>query len=173
MKEKNLWKLLVLAGVGLLILIGIFIAEFYPKHLVRIEDLSSGEIIFEKTARPGDNLWVVFINSVESLPVGDHYVLDSSYRIFFTETIFQAPYAGYVREEKGTLVAPGTMKISGYDREMKDVTFYAGYDSRHLLFLNGNLLPLYDKAKGGDIIRIRIVDTTITDMIIKRIMAHE
>ena len=105
--------------------------------------------------------------------MGDHYVLDSSYRILFTETIFQAPYAGYDREEKGTLVAPGTMKISGYDRELKEVTFYAGYDSRHLLFLNGNLLPLYEKANGGDIIRIKIVDTTITDMIIRRIMAHE
>jgi hypothetical protein len=152
---------------------GISVAAFYKGHILRIEDLSNNKIIFEKAARPGDNIWVVFINSVESLPVGDHYVLDSSFRILFTETIFQAPYAGYDREEEGVLVAPGTVRISGYDRAMKEVTFYAGHVSRHMLFFNGNLLPLYETANGGDIIRIRIINTTITDSILKRIRSHE
>lgn len=147
---------------------GVFVAAFYKGHILRIEDLSNDRIIFEKAATPGDNIWVVFINSVESLPVGDHYVLDSRYRILFTETIFQAPYAGYDREEKGVLVSPGTVKISGYDREMDEVTFYAGYLSRHMLFLNGNLLPLYETANGGDLIRIKIIDTTITDRILNK-----
>jgi hypothetical protein len=74
----------------------------------------------------------------------------------FTETIYQAPYAGYDRSEKAELIAPGTLKISGYDRQMEVYTFYAGKDSRHMLFLNGNWLPLYEVARGGDLIRITV-----------------
>ena len=173
MRERGIWNLLTLICVCIVFIAGIFFAAFYKSHILRIEDLSKDKIIFEKKARPGDNIWVVFINSVESLPVGDHYVLDSRYRILFTETIFQAPYAGYDLEEKAVLVAPGTVKISGYDREMDEVTFFAGYISRHMLFLNGNLLPLYETANGGDIIRIKILNTTITDVILKRIRGHE
>jgi hypothetical protein len=39
---------------------------------------------------------------------------------------------------------------------MDEVTFYAGYDSKHLLFVNGNWTPLYHVAKGGDLIRITV-----------------
>ncbi len=91
----------------------------------------------------------------------------------FTETIFQAPYAGYDRSEKAELIAPGTTKISGYDRQMEMYTFYAGDISKHMLFLNGHWLPLYNVARGGDLIQVTVKKSTKLAFLIKRMFSHE
>ena len=88
--------------------------------------------------------------------MADHFVVSNDFTLVFTETIYQAPYAGYDRSEKADLIAPGTLKISGYNRQMEVYTFYAGEISRHMLFWNGNWLPLYEAARGGDLIRITV-----------------
>ena len=153
-KHRLLW-----AGAVMVLLAAGVLTVSRPAYVLTITDASSGRRLHERAARPGDNLWICFINSVENLPVADHFSVDARYRLVFTETIFQAPYAGYVRPERGgktELVAPGTTRISGYNREMEEVTFFAGYVSRHLLFLNGHWLSLYEAAKGGDLIRIRV-----------------
>ena len=149
-------KVYVLAGGGILILGVMVYLGFSPYYVLSIKDISNGKSVLEKPATPGDNLWIAFINSVEKLPVADHFVVDKDYKLVFTETIFQAPYAGYDRSESAQLIAPGTLKISGYGRQMEAYTFYAGDISRHLLFLNGNWLPLYEVARGGDLIQITV-----------------
>jgi hypothetical protein len=166
-------KALVFAGVGVTLLGAIVYLAFNPLHMLSIEDISSGTVILETPAKPGDNLWIAFINSVENLPVADHFVIDENYRIIFTETIFQAPYAGYDRSDKAELIAPGTTKISGYNRRMEAVTFYAGDLSKHMLFLNGNWLPLYEVARGGDLIRVQIKKSSKLVFLSKRMFSHE
>jgi hypothetical protein len=166
-------KVLVFAGVGVTLLGASVYLVFFPLHMLSIEDISIGKAILETPAKPGDNLWIAFINSVENLPVADHFVIDENYRIIFAETIFQAPYAGYDRSDKAELIAPGTTKISGYNRRMEAVTFYAGDLSRHMLFLNGNWLPLYEVARGGDLIRVQIKKSSKLVFLSKRIFSHE
>ena len=129
---------------------------FIPIHILSIEDVSNGKKILEIPAKPGDNLWIAFVNSVEKLPVADHFVINEDHHIIFAETIFQAPYAGYDRSEKAELIAPGTTRIAGYNRRMEAVTFYAGDRSKHMLFMNGNWVPLYETVRGGDLIRVQI-----------------
>ena len=128
----------------------------YPFHILTIKELSNNKTVHEVETTPGDNLWIVFVNSAEGLPVADHFVVNDNYEILFTETIFQAPYAGYDNAKSLEVIAPNTTKISGYDRQMKEITFYAGYTFKHMLFLNGNWLPLYEVAQGGDLIRISV-----------------
>ncbi|MEE4265921.1 MAG: DUF1850 domain-containing protein [Desulfobacteraceae bacterium] len=166
-------KVLIFAGAGITLLGAIVYLVFYPLHMLSIENISSGTAILETPAKPGDNLWIAFINSVENLPVADHFVIDESYRIIFSETIFQAPYAGYDRSDKAELIAPGTTKISGYNRRMEAVTFYAGDLSKHMLFLNGNWLPLYEVARGGDLIRVQIKKSSQLVFLSKRMFSHE
>jgi hypothetical protein len=149
-------KIFVIASGGILVLGVTVYLGFYPAYFLTIRDISNGKTILETPTRPGDNLWIAFINSVERLPVADHFVVSEKYKIVFTETIYQAPYAGYDRSEEAELIAPGTLKIAGYDRPMDNYTFYAGEDSRHMLFLNGNWLPLYEAARGGDLIRVAV-----------------
>ncbi len=145
-------------ALGIVCLLLVFGAVYglYPRHVLRIEDTSNQKIILEMAAEPGDNLWVVFINSVERLPVADHFVVDADYRLVYSETIYQAPYAGYLHPEKKELVAPGTIRIADFNRPMQEVAFYAGYDFRHLLFVNGRWIPLYPAARGGDLIRVTL-----------------
>lgn len=166
-------KVLVFAGVGITLLGAIVYLVFYPLHILSIEDVSNGKAILETPAKPGDNLWIAFINSVEKLPVADHFVIDEDYQIIFAETIFQAPYAGYDRSDKAELIAPGTTKISGYNRRMEAVTFFAGDLSKHMLFLNGNWLPLYDVARGGDLIRVQLKKSSKLAFLSKRMFSHE
>ena len=163
----------LLAGVGITFLGAIIFLVFYPLHILSIEDVSNGKTILETLAKPGDNLWIAFINSVEKLPVADHFVIDENYHIIFAETIFQAPYAGYDRSDKAELIAPGTTKISGYNRRMEAVTFYAGDLSKHMLFLNGNWLPLYEVAQGGDLIRVQLKKSSKLVLLFKRMFSDE
>lgn len=150
---------LVIAGLGIF-LVSICYPLFVPQYRLRIENLGTGETVFEIQTVPGDNLWIVFINSVELLPVAEHYVVDEAYGLVFTENVYQAPYAGYLHPEKEELIAPGTIMISGIDRRMKEITFFAGYESKHVLFFNGNRIPLGHAVRGGDIIRITIKKVT-------------
>ena len=91
----------------------------------------------------------------------------------FTETIFQAPYDRYDKAKSLEVIAPNTTKISGYDRQMKEITFYAGYTFKHMLFLNGNWLPLYEVAQGGDLILIKIEKSSWMTSLLKRIVSHD
>jgi hypothetical protein len=166
-------RVFVPAVAGIIFLGTIVYLVFYPSYILTIEDISNGKTVIEKPAIPGDNLWVAFINSVENLPVADHFVVSENYKILFTETIFQAPYAGYDRSEKAESIAPGTTKISGYDRRMEDYTFYAGTLSKHMLFLNGHWLPLYEVARGGDLIRVAVKKSSKLAFLSKRMFSDE
>ena len=160
---------LALGMVGIILILAAAYWCFCPLHILSIKDISTNKIVLETATSPGDNLWIVFLNSVEGLPVADHFVVNDNYEFLFTETIFQAPYAGYVHAEREELIAPGTTRISGYNRQMKEITFYAGYTFKHMLFLNGNWLPLYEVAQGGDIIRITIRSNSRLASLLKRI----
>jgi hypothetical protein len=166
-------KVIFIAGAGIALLGTMVYLIFLPLHILSIEDISNGKTILERPARPGDNLWIAFVNSVENLPVADHFVIDNHYNIVFSETIFQAPYGGYDRSEKAELIAPGTSKISGYNRRMESYTFFAGDLSRHMLFFNGNWLPLYEVAGGGDLIRVAVKKSSRLAFFIKRMFIHE
>jgi hypothetical protein len=160
---------LALGVVSVILILAAVYLCFYPLHILSIKDISTNKTVLETEASPGDNLWIVFINSVEGLPVADHFVVNDDYEFLFTETIFQAPYAGYVPAEREELIAPGTTRISGYNRQMDEITFYAGYTYKHMLFLNGNWLPLYEVVKGGDIIRINTRSNSRLTSLLKRI----
>lgn len=147
---------LSLAGASIALVLTMAYLGLFPLHILSIKDISNNKTILQVATAPGDNLWIVFVNSVEGLPVADHFVVNDNYEILFTETIFQAPYVGYDDAERSEVIAPNTTKISGYDRQMEEITFYAGYIFKHVLFLNGNWLPLYEVAQGGDLIRISI-----------------
>jgi hypothetical protein len=158
-KGSNIKKPFIIGTVSLALILVIIFFGLSPQYVLSIEDMTNGKTVLEKIATPGDNLWIVFINSVEKLPVADHFVVNDDHKILFTETIFQAPYAGYDGSGGAgseELIAPGTTRISGYDRQMDKVTFFAGYTFKHTLLLNGHWLPLYGVVQGGDLVQITI-----------------
>jgi len=160
-------------GMICLLLVACVGFGLYPQYLLIIKDVSNDKTVLEITTEPGDNLWIVFINSVEFLPVADHFVVNDRHQIMFTETIYQAPYAGYLHPEKKEVIAPGTTRIAGIDRLMEEITFYAGYDFKHLLFVNGKWTPLYHVARGGDLIRVTVGKRSRLTTFLNRILFHE
>ena len=159
--------------MGIALLLVISYVGLYPLYFLSIKDISNGKTIIEKVTSPGDNLWIVFINSVEGLPVGDHFIVNDNYKITFTETIYQAPYAGYIHQERAKVIAPRTIKISSLNKPMEEITFYAGYTFKHMLFLNGNWLPLYEVAQGGDLIQVKIKSGSRLALILKKRVSDE
>ena len=119
---------------------------------------------------------IIFCGAIVYLGFYPLYILsieDISNGKTVLETIFQAPYAGYDRAEKAELIAPRTTKISGYDRRMEAYTFYAGDLSKHMLFLNGHWLPLYEVARGGDLIRVAVKKSSKLAFLSKRMFSDE
>jgi hypothetical protein len=172
-KGRVIKRSVAIIGMGVILLLAIVCFRFCPLYILSIKDISNGKKILETETSPGDNLWIIFINSVEGLPVADHFIVNDNYKITFTETIYQAPYAGYIHQEKGKVIAPGTIRICGLEKPMEDITFYAGYDSRHILFLNGTWLPLYEVAKGGDLIQIKIKSDSRLTSLMRRILSDD
>ncbi|MCJ7776502.1 MAG: DUF1850 domain-containing protein [Desulfobulbaceae bacterium] len=164
---------LSLVGASIALVLTMAYLGLYPLHILSIKDISNNKTVLQVATTPGDNLWIVFVNSVEGLPVADHFVVNDNYEILFTETIFQAPYAGYDHAKISEVLAPNTTKISGYDRQMEEITFYAGYTSKHMIFLNGNWLPLYEVAQGGDLIRVTIKKSSRITSLLRRIVSHD
>lgn len=172
-KENIIYRSLAFGGIGATLILVIAYISFYPQYILSIKDISNGKTILEMAASPGDNLWIAFINSVEGLPVADHFIVNDDYEIMFTETIYQAPYAGYIHQERASVIAPRTMRISDLAKPMEEITFYAGYTFRHMLFLNGNWLPLYEVAQGGDLIQIKIKGGSRLGLLLRRIASND
>ena len=172
-KTKVINRSVVIGGMGAIFLLLIVYLSFYPFYILSIKDTSNGKIILEAVTSPGDNLWIVFINSVEGLPVADHFTVNDNYKITFTETIYQAPYAGYIHQEKEEVIAPRTLMIPSLNKQMEDISFFAGYTFKHMLFLNGNWIPLYEVAQGGDLIQIKIKSSSHLASLMKRIASND
>jgi len=172
-KGSSIYRLFAIGVMGTALLLVISYLGFYPLYFLSIKDISNGKTIIEKVTSPGDNLWIVFINSVEGLPVGDHFIVNDNYKITFTETIYQAPYAGYIHQERAKVIAPRTIKISSLNKPMEEVTFYAGYTFKHMLFLNGNWLPLYEVAQGGNLIEVKVKSCSRLALFLKKIVSNE
>ncbi len=107
-ERQKRYRFISLFGVALLIIAVIWFFAV-PKYEVKIENVSENKTIHRFKAKPGDNLWLIHINSVEKLPVAEHYEIDHNYRFSFSEIIYQAPYVGYLNAEKAKIVAPGTI----------------------------------------------------------------
>ena len=172
-KGRVINRSVAIGGMGVILLLLIVCFSFYPLYILSIKDISNGKTILETVTTPGDNLWIVFINSVEGLPVGDHFIVNDNYKITFTETIYQAPYAGYIHQERAKVIAPRTIKISSLNKPMEQVTFYAGYTFKHMLFLNGNWLPIYGVAQGGDLIEVKVKSCSRLALFLKKIVSNE
>ena len=78
-------------GTSIALVLTMAYLGLYPLHILSIKDISNNKTVLQVATTPGDNLWIVFVNSVEGLPVADHFVINDNYEIVFTETIFQAP----------------------------------------------------------------------------------
>jgi hypothetical protein len=127
----------------------------YPVPTLHVRDLSRNRMLLSIPISRGDEFGLSFINSVEKLPVTDHFCIDDRSRIIFSKIVYQAPYVGYINEEKAE-VRGKNLVISGIQKAMERVTFFNGYSAKHTLTFNGTSFPIHTMAPGGTLIEIAV-----------------
>jgi hypothetical protein len=127
----------------------------YPVPTLHVRDLSRNRMLLSIPISRGDEFGLSFINSVEKLPVTDHFSIDDRSRIIFSKIVYQAPYVGYIHEEKAE-VRGKNLVISGIQKTMERVTFFNGYSAKHTLTFNGTSFPIHTMAPGGALIEIAV-----------------
>jgi hypothetical protein len=141
----------------LLLVAGVVVLGYlaYPVSTLHVRDLSRNRMLLTIPISTGDEFGVSFINSVEKLPVTDHFFIDESSRIIFSKIVYQAPYVGYINEEKAE-VRGRDLVISDIHKAMERVTFFNGYSAKHTLTFNGTSFPMHTMAPGGALIEIAV-----------------
>lgn len=127
----------------------------YPVPILHVRDLTGNRILLDIPISTGDEFGVSFINSVEKLPVTDLFSIDDRSRIIFSKIVYQAPYVGYINEERAE-VRGKDLVISGIQKAMERVTFFNGYSAKHTLTFNGTSFPIHTMAPGGALIEIAV-----------------
>jgi hypothetical protein len=127
----------------------------YPVSTLHVRDLSTNRTLLNIPISTGDEFGVSFINSVEKLPVTDLFSIDDRSRIIFSKIVYQAPYVGYIHEERAE-VRGKDLVISGIHKPMERVTFFNGYSANHTLTFNGTSFPIHSMAPGGALIEIAV-----------------
>jgi hypothetical protein len=151
----------------LLVVMGIvaFGYSLYPVPTLQVRDLSGNRVLLSIPTSTGDQFGVSFINSVEKLPVTDYFCIDDRSRIIFSKIVYQAPYVGYIHEER-VEVRGKDLVISGIHKAMERVTFFNGYSANHTLTFNGTSFPIHSMAPGGALIEIAVgMETRLTSLL--------
>ena len=140
-----------------LLLAGVVVLGYlaYPVPTLHVRNLSGNRMLLTIPISTGDEFGVSFINSVEKLPVTDHFFIDERSRIIFSKIVYQAPYVGYIHEER-VEVRGEDLVISGIHNPMDRVTFFNGYSAKHTLTFNGTSFPMHTMAPGGALIEIAV-----------------
>lgn len=105
-----------------------------------VSDADSGEIYGTYSLAEGEWFSIGFIHSVNKSPVTDFYrIKDAS--VFVEKTIYYGFGAGVQTEiEEGETLEygeDGSMIVSGFNREMPNLTYFVGTVSDHILDVNG------------------------------------
>ncbi len=136
------------AAVGLLIVVAAaaFIHWGTTEYLV-LRNGDTGEIYTRIQVHEGDEFSIGFVHSVNKSPVVDYYQI-KEHKIYVEKTIYYGFGAGVQTEvEDGQTLTygdDGSMIVSGFDKEMEDLTYFVGTVSDHTLTISGNEISLRD-----------------------------
>ncbi|MEG0804554.1 MAG: DUF1850 domain-containing protein, partial [Pygmaiobacter sp.] len=107
----------------------------------------TGELYARYRLAEGEEFSVGFIHSVNKSPVTDVYEIRDK-KIFVTRTIYYGFGAGVQTELEGeetlTYGEDGSMIISGFNKEMKQLMYFVGTVSDHILTIQGDEISLRD-----------------------------
>ena len=134
-------KRVVCLGLTLLLLLsaGLVTALGGQGWYLVLRNADSGQTYGRYPMAEGDWFSVGFVHSVNKSPVTDCYEI-KHHSIYVEKTIYYNFGAGVQTELEGNETlsygADGAMIVSGFDREMPDLTYFVGTVSDHTLIVN-------------------------------------
>lgn len=155
-----------LAVCFILILIAWGMWAFLPEgnyKLLVIKQYSSGEIIFEKKLKTGENFTLAYIHSVTKQPVFEVYRLTGQETIEMVEMRYDSFGANLpvgaerlAAETTTFIVAEGYYKILYEDRQFEQLLLRTGQviADHRFIFSDGTKVRLNDIVEGGTLLEI-------------------
>ncbi len=137
----------ILTGAALVLIVAssVFFYFIFSEPCLLLKDGDTGETLAEYPMSEGDEFSVTFIHSVNNSPVTDVYEFRDA-RIFVVRTIYYSFGAG-VQSEVGEGQAleygdDGSMIVSGFERQMDNLSYIVGTVSDHTLYINDESFSL-------------------------------
>jgi len=137
----------ILTGAALVLIVAssVFLYFTFSVPYLLLKDGDTGEILAEYPISDGDEFSVTFIHSVNNSPVTDVYEIRGG-KIFVVRTIYYSFGAGVQTEiGEGQVLEygdNGSMIVSGFARQMDNLSYIVGTVSDHTLFINNESFSL-------------------------------
>lgn len=127
------------AVIAILAVAAAFVVLLGRSRCLTVRDASTGRLYGAYPLAEGEWFSVGFIHSVNKSPVIDCYLIKNQH-IFVEKTVYYGFGAGVQTEiEDGqtlTYGEDGSMIVTGFDRQMDNLTYFVGTVSDHTLTLN-------------------------------------
>jgi hypothetical protein len=144
--------------IALLVVSGAVVFRGLPKRLV-IADTESGALYGRWPVKDGTEFAIEFVHSVNQSPVREVFQVRGR-RIAAAAVVFSSFGAGMqtdlgvgeelIREEDGT------MRITGFNRSFKSLTYIVGTVSDHTLYIHNERISLREKCGKNAHITVRV-----------------
>lgn len=125
----------------------IFMFIAFSSPCLVLKNADTGNTIASFPLRQGDEFCITFIHSVNKSPVIDVYQIRDG-KIYVVRTIYYAFGAGVQTEiEEGQTLSygpDGAMIVSGFDRQIDNLSYIVGTVSDHTLQIGGDTISLRD-----------------------------
>lgn len=137
----------VLTGAALVLIVAssVFLYFVFSVPCLLLKDGETGETLAKYQMSEGEEFSVTFIHSVNNSPVTDVYEFRDG-RIFVVRTIYYSFGAGVQSEVgEGQVLEygdDGSMIVSGFERQIDNLSYIVGTVSDHTLYINDEYFSL-------------------------------
>jgi hypothetical protein len=137
----------ILTGAALVLIVAssVFLYFVFSVPCLLLKDGDTGETFAEYPINEGDEFSVTFIHSVNNSPVTDVYEFRGG-KIFVVRTIYYSFGAGMQTEiGEGQVLKygdDGSMIVSGFKRQIDNLSYIVGTVSDHTLYINDESFSL-------------------------------
>lgn len=140
-------KKLILLSLILISLLSIFLLKsIRGGEYLYIKDNDTGKIYSKYKVEEGDEFSVGFIHSVNKSPLIDVYRIHDG-KIYVDRTIYYSFGAGVQTElenDEKLVIDDGAMIVSGFNREIPNLSYFVGTVSDHTLCIDNKSVSLRD-----------------------------
>ena len=144
----------------LAVLVGLLLAGVLtiPLRAVEVTDASTDEGIFTGIVSPGDRFQLLYIHSVEHMPVRGVFEITGSNGIKPVETVFPSYGAGmpFLVDREDLTTEQGMMKVRHHGTVLDELRLFVSHAARQRLVVGRSLVPLFELVRDGGIVTIRV-----------------
>jgi hypothetical protein len=157
------WPRWLLSGLALVILLAVLASR--PVRILLIENVQDDQPVFAQAVRPGDNLALGFMHSVEHCRVWDHLQVDTDCSLIVVATEFAESRTGLPYAAFGDEVferRKDHFRISNMHRRVPEIYQWVEAKYENTLKINGGEVVHLASLAGNTLLHMRVVSMTLS-----------